>query len=600
MFKNKQMVASDNPSENLESRGKYSVLIAGFPIGTKLQIIQDYMDEISNGKTYSIIQRSNKKFRGFSFIHFTDKREAEEFCEREIRFNGKLLDYKLSVNQDDYIKDCLKELTKPRKVYVLGVPKSYSKKDIENLFMKHGDIEEISIIDKENYKCNKAFVTFIEYSSAAECAKCSVIKLDIDVEILVQFANPKFSSFMLHKTHSSIKGLIEKIKNGEKDFDPREFEILLKNLESLVENDKQTQELTKNEDENQQDTKIQNPSTPISYDKKPKHVSNPNSKAKIQKNNNLLQNNTEKKDTRQKNKFSPIPIEHPQKVVMKINYPGVTPHINPNAIVNQPEEFSFPVNPNYGNIQGQGYDANIINSSNANLQHYDAKYQQNFDYYKDYSYSYDQYYDNPVNGDIKNSSNYAYQNYNNGYYNQSHNYQHGSVCQDDYYNFSDYQSYDQSYYTRQNYSQDTAQNYDSKYYAYDQNQQQKNQSFDYFNKGENYASFTGNETQYQGDTYKDSYYKHAANNYKSYSSQNYTESKLPSQGSYFDTFTGGKEPYQNLDGGKGEVYGNQRSYHEQNYSEHYNNEGNVENREKINNQKKVENVRTQDNSLEKD
>ena len=95
---------TDNEKPNYNNR--ISVLLAGFPENTKLNHVENYLDSISGDREYTTIKKNNKKFRGFAFIHFDSKEEAEQFICKELRFEGKLLDYKLSESHNEYLQNC--------------------------------------------------------------------------------------------------------------------------------------------------------------------------------------------------------------------------------------------------------------------------------------------------------------------------------------------------------------------------------------------------------------------------------------------------------------------------------------------------------------
>ena len=77
---------------NSSSETKIKVLIAGFPPDTTKQKADLCMEAISEDKEYSLILRNKKKFRGFAFILFQNKEEADEFLEKEHKFENTILD----------------------------------------------------------------------------------------------------------------------------------------------------------------------------------------------------------------------------------------------------------------------------------------------------------------------------------------------------------------------------------------------------------------------------------------------------------------------------------------------------------------------------
>lgn len=217
---------------------RLKVLVAGFPPDTTKHTADICMETISEGREYSLILRNKKKFRGFAFILFDDKAEAEKFIEREHKMDKKILDCKIAKNHDDYINECLEELVNPKKVFAQNLPKSRTKNDLQQIFGEFGLVSDVIIITKKDQEYNNAFIAFDKFESSKSCVNKKNIKIDSDLDIEVVYARPKFSSLMLYKIDHQLKEYLESIKKHVNPYDPEEARALLDSINLLNSNKK--------------------------------------------------------------------------------------------------------------------------------------------------------------------------------------------------------------------------------------------------------------------------------------------------------------------------------------------------------------------------
>ena len=217
---------------------RLKVLVAGFPPDTTKHTADICMETISEGREYSLILRNKKKFRGFAFILFDEKAEAEQFIEREHRMGKKILDCKIAKNHDDYINECLEELVNPKKVFAQNIPKSRTKNDLHQIFSEFGQVNDVIIITKKEQVHNNAFIAFDNFENSKSCVDKKIINIESDLGIEVVYARPKFSSLMLYKIDHQLKDYLENIKKHVNPYDPEEARALLNSINLLNSNKK--------------------------------------------------------------------------------------------------------------------------------------------------------------------------------------------------------------------------------------------------------------------------------------------------------------------------------------------------------------------------
>ena len=138
-----------------------------------------------------------------------------------------------------YIKECLSNLKQPKKVFIHGIPKNYSKQSLVTYFDVFGEIDSIILIDKVDQQTDNAFVTFENYEDAKKCVNKKSIKLKCGKTIVMGYSRPKFSGFMMHKIEPKVKQIIKDITNGMIEYRPEDFESI--NIKSCLKGSKKIQ-----------------------------------------------------------------------------------------------------------------------------------------------------------------------------------------------------------------------------------------------------------------------------------------------------------------------------------------------------------------------
>lgn len=202
---------------------KPTVFVGGLPKCREVESVDHFMKSIASKGIHNIIIDAKKKLRGFAFITFETMKEAQDFLKKEHRYEGKLLDCKMSLEHNDYISSSLINLREPKKVFVDDVPNIYSKQHLLEVFKSFGKVKELITIDKFKKDLCFVYVKFVEFESAKKAISQGTIEIDKDHVHQVRYAKPKFSKKILDKVPEEIRGYIREIQRNERDYDPDDF-----------------------------------------------------------------------------------------------------------------------------------------------------------------------------------------------------------------------------------------------------------------------------------------------------------------------------------------------------------------------------------------
>ena len=246
-----QNVSSDNLKNKSYSSEKYlvKVLVGGFPLGSKISKIRNFMSSILNNQKFTVIIDNKNCFRGFVFVNFETLGEAVEFTQKEISYIEKNLDIKIIDEQMDFIVDSIENLKEPKKVYVSKLPKTMTKSNLTNLFKLYGTIKDVIIIDRKDREKNFAYVNFHNTDSARSCVSNIGVQTENGSRYPAYFANPIFSKKMLGMIHPLIRKYILEVQNHGKCYSPTSFGKVYENVvnmgEDLVKNKETESKLKK-------------------------------------------------------------------------------------------------------------------------------------------------------------------------------------------------------------------------------------------------------------------------------------------------------------------------------------------------------------------
>lgn len=202
------------------------VFIGGIPKDCDISDANNFLQSICGTSPFNLITDNKNRPRGFAFVSFYNKDDAEKFLSKPHSYNGKELDCKSSLEQSAYVDASLSNIREPKKIYADEIPKQFTKIVISQAFAVYGDIEEIILIEKAKKPKNFAYITFSNTEAAQKCIKDGRIKLDGQFSIPVVYARPKFSKKMLQNVPNEIQKYIKQIQKRTKEYDPHDFVVL--------------------------------------------------------------------------------------------------------------------------------------------------------------------------------------------------------------------------------------------------------------------------------------------------------------------------------------------------------------------------------------
>lgn len=212
-----------NEKSYLYNENQVSVLVAGFPKESLLSEIRDFISEVSKRKKFTVLKGKKNKFRGLVFVHFTDIEEANEFVKKSLFYGDTLQDIKVALDHDDYIEQSLESIRNPKKVFIEDLPKCFEKNNVESIFEKYGEIEELVLIEKCKKGNQMAFITYKDSSSAKTLCDLKQISTGNNILLDVNYARPQFSPYMMQKIDPIFKEYLKSVKKEIIPYDPQDF-----------------------------------------------------------------------------------------------------------------------------------------------------------------------------------------------------------------------------------------------------------------------------------------------------------------------------------------------------------------------------------------
>jgi len=207
---------------------KVSVLMNNLPRDVEISAIEKKLALIIPDTNFRVVSKKKNKpncrSRGFAFIYFDTKQQAEQFLSKDYYYDGQFLNCKIIEKDDLYIKENTNLLRYPVKVLVDGLTEEMNADEIKSLLSSFGKVVEVDFDCKEVDFTNPVYVTFSNTSEAQSCVQAgSKFLLKENTEFKFYFARPKFSNYMLKKLNPIMGSYIKKIKHNLMRFYPEDF-----------------------------------------------------------------------------------------------------------------------------------------------------------------------------------------------------------------------------------------------------------------------------------------------------------------------------------------------------------------------------------------
>lgn len=200
-----------------------SAHIYGFPPGLTVCDVYPYAYIMSDGVNFTIAKDDVNNFQGFILIHFKCHKEAKEFVSQSLYYKrGQLLTCSIVFDHEEYIKQTLNALRKPKITFINKLPRNLDKTELEEALSTFGHIDDLVMVKKDK-KSKYAFITFASSSSAREAVNHGQIKIKQNILINVFYAKPKFPESFHNKIHPRLSEYITAITKGNKNYDPKQF-----------------------------------------------------------------------------------------------------------------------------------------------------------------------------------------------------------------------------------------------------------------------------------------------------------------------------------------------------------------------------------------
>ena len=216
--KSKRSVKDADPTQD-----KFTVFISGFPTKSSVKKIEHFLQYVCQLDDYKIRMGKSYKFCGYCFVCFDTMGEAEEFCQKEKVFEGKLLNSKISIDHQNYIYNNLAEAREPRKVFIDSIPKDMNKKMLNQILQKFGSIELLEYVVKEQKPINITYVTFQSQDSARKCVTAKIIHTSGDLNVYSHFSKPNFTKNMLIKLNPKLRQYLKDVQKRKITYNPVHF-----------------------------------------------------------------------------------------------------------------------------------------------------------------------------------------------------------------------------------------------------------------------------------------------------------------------------------------------------------------------------------------
>jgi RNA recognition motif-containing protein len=138
-----------NSSQHQDDINKFKIFVGGFPVEFSEADLISYMEQFGEVKEARLHLKRNGESKGFAFVYFREERSVKDVLKRkEHRIGSKSFECKPVVNHQEAVDHAKNE--QKRKVFIGGLSKNVTKKDLEEYFKAFGSVQKV-ILNREHY-----------------------------------------------------------------------------------------------------------------------------------------------------------------------------------------------------------------------------------------------------------------------------------------------------------------------------------------------------------------------------------------------------------------------------------------------------------------
>ena len=208
------------------------VMIASFHLNSDPNDVYEFLRSILYDNRIDLKLDNNSYFKGYVFVYFQNIQRATVFINKRTYYRQKLLDTRIIIDSGQHIQDCLDSAKDPRQIFVTNLPVYYDKKEISYLFDQFGEVVEITIMRNKEKQANIGVITFSDKSATEKAIKSKKVKIDGHGVAFINYAQPKFSKYMLVKIHPDLRKYLKSVSRGENFYNPADFMALQEKVQT--------------------------------------------------------------------------------------------------------------------------------------------------------------------------------------------------------------------------------------------------------------------------------------------------------------------------------------------------------------------------------
>ena len=198
-------------------------MVANFSLNSNPNVIYDFLRSIICDSRIDLKLDKNSYFKGYVFVYFKTIQDAKAFASKKTYYKQKLLDVRIMTDSRQHIQDCLDSAKDPKQIFVTNLPEYYDKKQVSLLFDQFGKLDEVKILINKQKQANIGVIRFAEICATKKAIQLKKIKIEGHGVVFINYAQPKFSKYMLVKIHPILRKYLKSVSRGEKFYNPDDF-----------------------------------------------------------------------------------------------------------------------------------------------------------------------------------------------------------------------------------------------------------------------------------------------------------------------------------------------------------------------------------------